>query len=97
MTDGEYHITYSFVDNSANEFPPGVFGNLAGTTVAETLTTIVAPIKAGPPVQYRTMTTEVYGSSKFRLLNSRMALLLLFLQTLGMGRHKRRSSKLCSF
>lgn len=64
MNDGEYHITYSYIDNSANQFPPGVFGNLAGTAVAETAATIVAPIKAGPAVQYRTMTTEVYGSSK---------------------------------
>ena len=64
MNDGEYHITYSYVDNSANAYPPGCFGPLTGASVAEIAVTTTVPPYAGPPVNYRTMTTEVYGSSK---------------------------------
>lgn len=61
MNDGEFHITYSYIDNSANAFPPGYFDPAPGTAgIVGT-----AGEAAAAPVQFRTMTTEVYGLSKF--------------------------------
>lgn len=34
MNDGEFFITYSYIDNSANAFPPGIFGNFPGVNEA---------------------------------------------------------------
>ncbi len=52
MNDGEFHITYSYIDTSIV---------LPGTTL---VTGNEAYNYAGAP-QFRTMTTETYGKSKF--------------------------------
>lgn len=77
MNDGEYHITYSYVDTSV--FLPG---SLAGGADTTGLPGEEASFGA---VQFWTMTTEVYGRSKFFNI-SWMAFLLLFLQKMGLER-----------